>query len=80
MCVWVCGAEYGVGGVGERREMFEEKQLVLDRGTFLALAKLISAQLIVSASLNSGQTFMYDEPLKSSVTIEEIPDETEGDA
>jgi hypothetical protein len=55
-------------------EMFEDKQLLMDRSTFLALAKLISAQLIVSASVNSGQSFVYDEPVKSTVTIEEIPE------
>lgn len=56
-------------------KMFEDKSLELDRGTFYALAKLITAQLILSASVNMPDTFIQraqDADRVSTVTIEEL--------
>lgn len=61
-------------------KMFEDKKLELDRQTFLALAKLITAQLVLSASASQPDTFykqsasMHQQE-KSTVKIEELDDD-----
>lgn len=61
-------------------KMFEDKKLELDRQTFFALAKLITAQLVLSASAAQPNTFYQQEAsihhdTKSSVKIEELDDD-----
>lgn len=63
-------------------QMFEDKSLELDRGTFYALAKLITAQLILSASVNMPKDFIERAneqamPVVSSVKIEELSSDDE---
>eukprot|EP00242_Pyramimonas_sp_CCMP2087_P015869 CAMPEP_0198210410 /NCGR_PEP_ID=MMETSP1445-20131203/20092_1 /TAXON_ID=36898 /ORGANISM="Pyramimonas sp., Strain CCMP2087" /LENGTH=218 /DNA_ID=CAMNT_0043884471 /DNA_START=489 /DNA_END=1145 /DNA_ORIENTATION=+ len=59
------------------KQMFEDKHAQLDRDTFLALAKIMTAQVVLQATMSGVDVFSYTMRPPTTVIIEEIPDETD---